>query len=174
MKCETVYDEFARRFSQFGHVMLAGGSVRDQLLGRAPKDFDVFVSGEFKPADAIAVCEDLKPIDVYPGHAYEPFMRGQWYWHGVEVQVMATSQKNLTDLIGRFDWSCSLFGYDGSWHRGADIDHITKGGELYLNYLTYPESTLSRGFRFVNKFGMKIRRADLLTICSQIVERSKA
>lgn len=59
---QGVWDEFNKRLSQFGQVVLAGGSVRDHLLGRAAKDFDVFVlqGTDFDFEKAVEHCEQLE------------------------------------------------------------------------------------------------------------------
>jgi tRNA nucleotidyltransferase/poly(A) polymerase len=39
----AVHSHFEPALREFGQVVIAGGAVRDHLLGRQAKDFDVFV-----------------------------------------------------------------------------------------------------------------------------------
>lgn len=174
-----VHGEFSSRLSEFGTVTIAGGAVRDSLLGKMPKDFDVFIlQGEkfdlekCRPA-IISVLSDLSEVKPkVDWHKSEPYLAATVLWRGQEIQVLCNPAPTLADLIGTFDWSVCLFGFDGKdYFRGEPLENIGPGKELRLQRVTFPVSTLRRGFRFSERFLMKLRRDDLATICRMILEK---
>lgn len=174
---QDVYAEFVGRLGVFGRVVIAGGSVRDHMMDRTPKDYDVFVLGTqdkiFGP-DAAKALHGLEPIKPLEFHKSEPFMVAAVRWHGVDVQVMATPFTTTDDLLKSFDWNVCLFAFDGSFDCREDIKNIKPCAALKLHTVTFPMSTLRRGFRFSERFLMELRRADILRLCKQIVNTKSA
>lgn len=173
--------EFTHRLGGFGRIVIAGGAVRDTLLGQEPKDFDVFVLhdegvkfSEMKKALVPAVA-DLTPIPpVVEWHNSEPFLVVTINWHGKQIQILANPAPNPEALVDTFDWSVCLYAYfDDSLIAREPVDNIKPGGELWLNRVTYPLSTLRRGFRFSERFLMKLRREDIDTICAKVLEKGQ-
>jgi hypothetical protein len=94
-------------------------------------------------------------------------------WDGMEIQVLVNPAESMEALIGTFDWSVCLFGFDGqSWFKGEPLEHIAAGKSLRLQRVTFPLSTLRRGFRFSERFRMKLERADVLTLCKAITDKA--
>lgn len=166
---EPLHADFSRRFADLGRVYVAGGAVRDSLMGKLPKDYDVFVSGQFNQDDASKRCSDLQVVKAMPTHAYEPFLRGTFCYNGAEVQVMSTPHESLAALVDSFDWNVCLFGFDGlTYERRTALEDIAPGKPLVLQRVTYPRSTLRRGFHFSERFKMQFAAADVSRLCSLV------
>lgn len=181
MRIEDVWGHFNPILSDFGSAILAGGCVRDQLMGRAPKDFDLFILSDKKEFSFKEAKEEvigrLNSFDVAPKsvewHNSEPFLVASLLWAGSEVQIMLSPARTLKELIATFDWSVCLFGFDGESVSGGDgIAHIKEGNELSLQKISFPLSTLRRGFRFSERFKMKLKSADVEELCRQILEKA--
>lgn len=176
---EEVYKEFQPKLRDFGQVILAGGSVRDTLLARTPKDFDIFVlynkDFNFKEAK-----ETIEPIlesygtkaPLVEWHNSEPYLVATLDWHGQEVQVMVNPAQSPSELLETFDWNVCQFAYDGTYFIG-DPKTVGYGKDLILNACRFPLSTLRRGFRFSERFLMKLRNEDINTICQKIIDNNK-
>lgn len=161
--------DFTRRC---GRCVIAGGAVRDTLLLREPKDYDVFVMQE-SLNDGWA--RDLETVTSPEWHKSEPFLQGTVRWGAAIVQVMLTKHTSLKDLVGDFDWNVSMFGFDDDgFYQGAPIEDVANGKELKLNKVTFPVSTLRRGFRFSERFGMVLPARTLADLCEQAADRLNA
>ena len=148
-------------------VWLAGGSVRDILMEGVPKDYDIFVPGlaELEPEEIDILFYGLQKVALRGGHSYEPFLKAQFNLWGNMVQVMSTEKESMEDLIDDFDWNVSRFAYDGEQIlQGMQIEDIARGRELQLHKMTYPISTLRRGYRFSERWGMFIADDTLLQV----------
>lgn len=181
MNIEAVHSEFHQRLGKFGRVVIAGGAVRDTLMGKQPKDWDIFIlKGEkfdFKTAkpEIAATLEDLaKVAPVVDWHNSEPFLVATVKWNAMEVQVLVNPQPTMAHLIGTFDWNVCLFGYDGTYLHGEGIENIGVGKTLKLNRVTFPASTLRRGYRFSERFKMKLEYATVVDLCRQIAAKADA
>lgn len=181
MSIETVYAEFSRRLSPFGRIVLAGGAVRDSLMAKEPKDWDIFIlqGAGFDYAatkdKVMPILSDLdKGIPVVAWHKSEPFLVETVKWNGAEVQVLVSPQPTKEALVATFDWNVCLFAYDGEYHKGESLDNIGPGKVLRLQSLTYPMSSLRRGFRFSERFEMQLERGTVEEICRRIVTDADA
>lgn len=161
----TIQDEFTKRC---GPCVVAGGCVRDVLMGREPKDYDVFVFNNAEPL-ANTCWDGLEVIDSPEWHKSEPHLQATVRFNGAIVQIMASECKSLKELVGNFDWNVSAFGY--SQHEtpnvfeGSKTKDIGEGKMLRLLKVTYPVSSLRRGFRFSERFGMKFDTVELRDLC---------
>lgn len=164
---------------------MAGGAVRDELMGRTPKDFDLFILWadewdieKFKVIkETIASCltgfVESKPVVDW--HNSEPYLVATVLVEGQEVQILVNPAQTPEELIATFDWNVCLFAMiEDRIIKGANIEDIGKGKELKLNKLTFPLSTLRRGFRFSERFLMKLPRETVELICRKIIEYADA
>lgn len=170
---QAVWEEFGDRLSGYGNCCIAGGAVRDHLMGVAPKDFDVFVLGLEPDTNITPAFEGLEAIEPLPHHKSEPFLKGTFAWSGTMVQVMVTPCETVDDLLATFDWNVCLFAFNGQLHQRAGIEEISEGKPLVLQKVTYPMSTLRRGFRFSERFGMIFRPADIKELCGIVSGKDK-
>lgn len=178
---ESVWTEFNSRLADFGSVVLAGGAVRDSLLGRVAKDFDVFIlqGKDFDFDKAVAeIPEVLSDLAAIPPevewHNSEPFLVATVEWQGAQVQILANPASTLDTLLDAFDWNVCLFGFDGEQiTQREQIENIKRGEELRLQAVTFPLSTLRRGFRFSERFKMKFKYEDVVALCAKILENDK-
>jgi len=167
-----VYEVFRHRLSGIGPVVIAGGAVRDHLMGLVAKDYDVFVLGtDFETqggalASPLSNLEQVTPLDF---HKSEPFLVGTVKWDGSVIQVMSTPATSVDALLDTFDWNICLFAYDGSIHAKEDIGNVGKGRTLRIHKVTYPLSTLRRGFRFSERYEMPLLKSDVERLCREVL-----
>jgi hypothetical protein len=167
--------EFQDMFDELGEIVIAGGSVRDTLMGKKPKDIDIFLLGNLKEDidDFVAdKLQDFATLDLkLDWHKSEPFLLQSIQYKEMEVQFLATPHGTLEGLIDSFDWNICQFGLgeDGVIQK-CEITEIDVGKYLKLNKVTYPYSTLRRGYRFSERFLMRLKTADIKTICNKIME----
>lgn len=177
MNCIDVIDTFSPRLSDFGNLCVAGGAVRDELMGRTPKDFDLFLLwlGDFKFKE---IKEQLLPRleglsvkkPVVEWHKSEPYLVADLDVNGTDVQVMVNPAKSPMELIESFDWNVCLFAKDQAGvTQLEDIANIGPGKDLKLHAVRFPLSTLRRGFRFSERFHMRLRNEDVVSLSRQII-----
>ncbi len=166
-------------------VIIAGGAVRDYLRNEPPKDYDVFMLGrtwedwedykaQFAERFDSRMSQFPKVESKVEWHKSEPFLLDTILFNGREVQLLASPAKSIPELISDFDWSVCCFGFDGTnyVYDPPDLDSIKHGEYLRLNKCTFPFSTLRRGYRFSERYSMRIKREDINTICRQIMEKT--
>lgn len=160
-----VLDEFRQRIPG-ASVVIAGGAARDAQIGRVPKDFDVFALGTSAEAlTGAARLSDLERVESnLEWHKSEPGLVATVRWREVEVQVIASACASLPDLLDTFDWSVSLYGFDGAIVAHPLAALPVHGEHLKLNRVTYPYSTMRRGYRFSERYGMRLRPLDVRRI----------
>ena len=175
---EAVLEVMSKRLGCIGTPVIAGGAVRDVLLGREPKDYDLFLLGRGPSREAseevsarLSDMDHVKPLD---WHKSEPFLVDTVRVGASEVQVMLTPETTMDALIQTFDWNICLFGYDGSVRAAEDISNIAPGKPLRLQRVTFPLSTLRRGFRFSERFQMIFLQPDIVALCAQVAAKAKA
>lgn len=171
MKATDVVEFWSERL-QTQEVYVAGGAVRDELMGRTPKDYDVFVLDPTISIGGVAeATKDLEDATPLGFHKSEPFMAGQYVVDSVVHQVMNAPYDNVVELLDSFDWNVALFaiGTDGLIHARTDIADIAPGKPLVLSpTIRFPRSTIRRGVRFSERFGMEFRVQDLDRLCAQV------
>lgn len=172
---EKVYQEFNRRLSPFGTVVLAGGCVRDLLMNCYPKDYDVFVLGKITEDQLDAVSGALSDMEIVESsefHNSEPYLVRTVRYEGAIVQIMCSEYPDVDKLLDSFDWNVSRFAFSGtpeSIKQLMSVDLILPGQPLELHKITFPTSSLRRGFRFSERFGMKINDGDLHKLCVAVL-----
>jgi hypothetical protein len=155
---------------------IAGGAVRDTLLGRLPKDIDVFIFNcnyENASLDSIPV-EALRGL-VHPGTiSRRPFYSEEVQCDGdpVTLQLMYTPEKDIKSLLNSFDWNICQVAIepDGTLHDPVGIiDLVEKEKLLRLHKVTNPFSNMRRGYRFSERYGMRISTWDLVTLAKAMI-----
>lgn len=174
---EAVFNEFSTRLKDIGQPVIAGGAVRDHMMNRTAKDYDFFLLGnDYTDAAKVLVeskIEGLEVVKQLEFHKSEPYLVVTVRWQSVDVQIMLNPAKSVEELVGTFDWNTCLFGYNGKViYQQEDIANIAIGKELRLNKVTFPLSTLRRGFRFSERFGMLFKRDDILELCKLIIPKA--
>lgn len=175
--CEHIRQEVAEIFPDKA-VVAAGGCVRDVLIGSTPKDYDIFVLGFPNPDEAREeVCRKLEGAGFRATepthHLSEPFLAGTFIVGGLMVQVMASSFATPEELVDSFDWNVSRYVWDGGRVLGESIINIGRGKPLLLHKTTFPLSTLRRGFRFSERFGMDFPVETVIEISLSIIAQWK-
>lgn len=170
-----VFDHFSNRLSSIGSMCVAGGAVRDTLMDRSPKDFDLFLldipSGNFNDKRRV-ITEAVAGLEIVKGlewHQSEPFLCTTVKWNGVEVQLLANPAPDVEALIATFDWNVCLFAFNGNFVNREKVENIGQGKDLVLQTCTFPLSTLRRGFRFSERFKMRLKRETIVDLSRKIV-----
>lgn len=136
---------------------IAGGAVRDTMLGLQPKDYDVFVLGYHKEAVA-KMCKSLNIASDWDLPAVHPSSKSDlvddYMVLGNTVQVMAMPYTFTPEnLISNFDWNICQFATQGG--KLISVGDLPKAGDtLKLVSSKFPASTLERGYRFAKRFDM--------------------
>jgi len=174
---KEVHNTFNEILSPFGRVVLAGGSVRDSLMDRDPKDYDIFILGGSRIAFGEIGKKVTEALGKFPKvqsetdwHKSEPFMIYEIKYEGKGVQVMYKEESWTTDsLLDGFDWNVSLFAFDENGYKTReDVNNIAVGKSLRLQGVTHPASTLRRGYRFSERFKMKFENSDVARLCDMV------
>ena len=108
-KLEEIYQVFAEIFAP-SEIVIAGGAVRDTLMGRTPKDYDIFILNEpFNNWDKYLSSRgaELKlKLQKYPKmdmviewHKKEYFLIDSIEYEGKDVQIMASPYKDVNELL---------------------------------------------------------------------------
>ncbi len=114
----------------------------------------------------------FEPVTLLDFHNSEPFLQSTVKFGAAVVQVMATPHLDVASLLDSFDWNVSRFAYDGAEVTDlcpvADIGH---GKPLVLHKITFPASTLRRGYRFSERFQMVFQPDDVVRLCEAVVAK---
>lgn len=175
MMLYQVHEYWQQKFDGLASVVIAGGSVRDALLDREPKDYDLFLlDTEFRPA-VIGVIKRMVSewpvVKTLEWHNSEPYLAVTVRWNGFDVQIMCTPCRTVDELLDTFDWNVCLFAFDGRLHTRTDLSDIAEGKPLRLQTVKFPLSTLRRGFRFSERFKMTLDRMTILDLCAQVIAK---
>lgn len=169
-------------FGFLGECYFCGGSVRDTLMDKTPKDYDFFILSSKTYTDCHVditnkiVESNLKEVKSdLEFHKSEPFMITQIEIDGDLIQIMWSPRKDINDLLDSFDWNVSLFSYGQNGYENREkIENIGLNKELKLQKITFPKSSLRRGFRFSERFGMIINKEDFNKLIERIyIDNSK-
>lgn len=182
---DYVYREFNNHLCEFGRVVIAGGAVRDALLGRTPKDYDVFVLNTYTRHKDLApkiierlntpqwIVQPVLPDVDSDKKDYEGRVAANINYYGKIVQIITNQCLCLESLIDTFDWKICMYGYDGHVISKYPINQVGPGKELLLNTVNTPINTLRRGFRFSERFQMKIPDDVILMLCAKVLAMDK-
>lgn len=172
--------------------VIAGGAIRDIVLGFEPRDWDVFCIG-VDPDLLFKICElqfeqvreplgrTVLEMDEHTGvrshrfHTYEDAMGdtggsivdlGEWKIKDTIVNVLTS---NYPQPQRYFDFAMNTGAYnDGNlWNVGAILKtKFTKimGMQAPAVSIPFPEKVLERGHRFEEKFGFKMVEQDIATL----------
>jgi hypothetical protein len=176
-KLHQIWEICANALSEFGPVFIAGGAPRNALLDIEAKDYDVFIFNKTPFAQIKdQIHAKLEPFKYNEEakllHRSEPYLvRTLSILGEANVQVMVVPYDNVDQLLDSFDWNVCLFCYGGQEIVAkTDISEIAEGKELKLNRITFPRSTLRRGYRFSERFKMKLPCKTVDKIIQKIVE----
>lgn len=168
--------------NNIGEMVIGGGAVRDALLNKPPKDIDLFILSHGKGKSWGELANIIRPKltnftkikPVVEWHKSEPFLIETIKHNYGEVQIMLRNLSNVDELMDTFDWNVSLFALtENGIVQREDEANISPGKELWTQTITYPKSTLRRGYRFSERFHMKIRKGEIEKICKKVVEYNK-
>lgn len=176
-------------------TVIAGGAVRDHLVGRKPKDYDVFVlSGKLGPPMVSKLVKQIREavltlsadtevfsgvshlsfpaVGKYDGHSsITPIAEFNFWTH--KVQIMVFPGSTVESLLNSFDYPICCVAYK-DYHPVQTHWNVKKilrdHGYLLLNTtkLPAPQITLRRGYDFAARYGLKLSETTVKYLCSQI------
>ena len=188
MKAREAALEIARRLKAAGHeALLAGGCVRDKLLGREPKDFDIATSA--RPAEVLALFPKSNEVGAHFGVVIAKH-RG----HHIEIATFRTDgcykdgrrPESVTFSTPEEDAQRRDFTVNGLFERpdtGEIIDHVGGVADLRAKRLRaigdpvarFQEDALRllRAIRFSTVLGFEIEPETMaaITTCAGLLER---
>ena len=180
--------EIARRLKAAGpEALLAGGCVRDKLLGREPKDFDIATSA--RPAEVLALFPKSNEVGAHFGVVIAKH-RG----HHIEIATFRTDgcykdgrrPESVTFSTPEEDAQRRDFTVNGLFERpdtGEIIDHVGGVADLRAKRLRaigdpvarFQEDALRllRAIRFSTVLGFEIEPETMaaITTCAGLLER---
>ncbi len=181
--------------------IIAGGAVRDIMLNVKPKDIDIFFLGlDWSKVIKKEFVDKLKSKEIYyeiatsnlPWHKYERYLLLTIIWKtcqelkDIEIQFCGFPVNNLEDLLKTFDWEICLFGYSNgivtttqeSLNLINKIQSYKKGDKDYkppkmkLYNVQFPISNLRRGFKFENRYPIKLDYNAILKLCANVLKEN--
>ena len=157
-----VYAEFAAALQV--PFCIAGGAVRDHLLGLPPKDYDLFVFERYDRRRLAGYQQGPAAV------GYDAWHVANVEWRGQAVQIIGPlAYRDIDELLDGFDWNVCQFAYDGQRViQRMDAGEISRRGWLRLTSDRTPHVSLRRGFRFSERYRMDILPADLERLCRLI------
>jgi hypothetical protein len=146
---------------------IAGGFIRDTLIGREPRDLDLYVSD----ADTATSIEARLRSGSWTLADCAPVVT-TWRQHGRTVQVVRTEHQTPAACIARFDLTVCCAAYDlvtaESWSSAAfSADLVAR--QIVIHQPAFPIDTLRRIAGFVDQ-GYRIAGAELLKLHSLILD----
>jgi hypothetical protein len=130
--------------------IIAGGAVRDYLLGVEPKDIDVFCSDRnFTIPEGFALLEGAEQDEEYEAMSeIDVVARGVIEGYQVDLVFMTLEPFNAQTLVESFDVTASQCWFDGSCHAyAAATGDLAEGLVTVLRYERLPR-TIERFDRF--------------------------
>lgn len=174
---------FLREHAGQHNYVIAGGYVRDRLLGRQPRDIDVFVLNSRQPeTDSIqanlsaAGIPTIRQPKVYRALGPRPYFGEPIELRFLEwpVQLITTSCEDATRVIDTFDYDICQFYMDNArnFEIVGDLSdrayNAIKTRTLGLRHLLTPLSSLRRGFLFEHRLGFKFPKSDIARLVTTL------
>lgn len=178
VRLRGIYNIFKDKLGRFGDICIAGGAVRDSLLGRNPKDYDIFVFPNDFWDSRIGLTREIR--QALSGYTtVTPFEQSST--HVVKtinfmthtVQIIVTNASDVYDLMDTFDWNVCMYAYNGEFHTTDCLDNLEQGSHLSLHRITRAKSTLRRGYRFSDRYGLIFPDDTLFQIMDRIREDAR-
>lgn len=179
-------------------IVIAGGAVRDYLMGKKPKDIDVFFLGldwtkesrhTFKDRLDAEKMQYEEAHSNLPWHSYERYLLTSIYPKdlsvvaGMELQFMGFPTDSATGLLKTFDWEICLFAYDnGKIITTKEAFELVKAVKTFspdnkeykrpvmkLCNVQFPISNLRRGFKFETRYHVELDYDSVLKLCQSVI-----
>jgi hypothetical protein len=199
---DKVFDETIKTFQPVypdNELVMAGGAVRDALLGTTPKDLDLYYLGlpdwsneakkAFQKRLALNKIYFAEATSNLPWHKYERFLlmgliiKMAEHMRQMEAQFMAFPEPNQRRLLSTFDWEICLFAYrDGKITTTVEamrlIDRLRKYDPTDTKYkppvmrlvnVQFPISNLRRGFKFQARYPLRLEYRSVLRLCKATI-----
>ena len=191
MKIAPILHTIAQRLSEHNAKMiLVGGCVRDHLLGREPKDYDIEVYGLSSLEELEAILEPFGRVMqvgksfgvvklVVEGREYDfAFPRlekkvGSGH-RGFVVQI--DGALDFKEAAKRRDFTVNAMGYDISQKRILDPwggrEDLDRGVLRHIDEKSFVEDPLRlyRGVQFCARFDLRMSE-ETIALCQQMVDR---
>jgi hypothetical protein len=126
---------------------VAGGSVRDYLIGQEPKDYDIYFPNETEYKKAERFLYENGGQVVFETENGKKYQIGDRHYDLVKI-----FNNSPEDTISRFDYTICMFAVDGERLIGGDRSmEDLQSGKLKLNFVANADSTLARSYKFTKR-----------------------
>jgi Poly A polymerase head domain len=98
------------------HAVIAGGAVRDHILGLTVKDIDIFVLGMTAEA-----AQDIFNADIFEYAGVEEARAEYPSLNGVPVDLVFSQHSNVYDVLDHFDLGICRVAWDGEFMLTDDF-----------------------------------------------------
>lgn len=175
IQLRSITNQIKEVFPTASHFFIAGGAVRDLLIGVRPKDYDVFFK---KHKDAIEFLKTYTPylesnkvnlICVTKNAVTVEFPKSNGA-KGAKVQFITNPEfcKSPDETIKRFDFKCCMAYYDSKFNQigipSVFIRDQMKNKRLVFNPKCYrPVQSIRRMYKFRAR-GWKISSGQFLKV----------
>lgn len=122
-------------------IYIAGGAIRDALLGRQPKDVDIFICTDYiyERSAIIKALSGFNEIQILPNYYHDEtheYSNIDLLINGKKIQLMNDCVNNtLPSLISRFDYNICQYGY----YKCSDEVITTEGAKVLMSALQVME-----------------------------------
>jgi hypothetical protein len=181
-------DRFDPHGSSDNQLVIAGGYARDRILGREPRDIDVFrlssleaevwnISHEMTKANVPHVVEEsheYKTTSTYGRPHFDPPIKLRFM--DKDVHITCTPSATIKEVIDTFDFNICRFWleqnpvspkfYSPIGDEDNSRDLLAKN--MRLMHHDTPLSSLRRGFLFEHRFGFTFSKIDIDTLVSTL------
>lgn len=172
--------------------VICGGYARDRALGRKPRDVDIFLPAwTAQLPDVKSLADDL----IVRGFTLQKVRDSSIYYHSaygcaylkyydIEINVIPHKGATPYDIVATFDfnicrfWTHAPHSVMSPWEKDGlgcslnDLDDL-KAGNMIVQHLVTPLSTLRRGFRFQDRLGFKFQPSDIRRLVEALYKRKQ-
>ena len=150
------------------YVFLAGGAVRDAVIGEEPKDFDMWGRAE----------ELKKAAEFYANLTGEPIVKNDLCWTVGEVQfIIGIEVGSPLEVLQRFDFTCckGAYWFADRWQGMVDRDFYSDVSDRRIRWCDpvrkdHPLASVHHALRLAQK-GWKISRMDFCLLMYAVFKR---
>lgn len=136
--------------------VIAGGAIRDVILGRDPRDYDVFVLWS---RAGLARTLSEAGIPILPCEDGKPRPLAEFEHNGKKVQIMARKGRSADSIIENFDFNICMVGWDNIGWIHAYVN-LFEEKMLRMNEVLFPCVALRRALDFVSCYELQFSHDD--------------
>lgn len=148
------------------NAVIAGGAVRDALIGRKPDDIDIFVFGKISEYVFEEYCRLFDATEWKVDNSYTQdmetdivFAEAEFREHKVQIIEAKSFGKSVEDLVAGFDWNICKFAYNNDGLKMFDDPaNLHPGGTLRVGAVKRQQidRSFKRGKEFAARYHLHL------------------